>query len=400
MIKIGVMGNSYEKLNDLEQKVLNKYSTENIIQRREYPGAYFWRGENEWEKFCKSNFVLDDVPINLRGMISLIKSNKERIYVIGNDETKDIFSLVKRQFESYLKQEGKSIEFVHEGTGSFPLHNTLIKARNAIGKDSQIFFLSGDTPLFDVNSYKFEDVEDYDVVIDVNSRENINGRFLEKYPELGVYPRYYPVVIQNNGKEHFSKESNGYILTLNDKTISTSQKFYGMRKGGILEIGSYVAKNILKEDISNDASKLIKQYVNGEGWKVNSELITRLANNLEKLNVLAIPNHNSPGNLEDIDSHIDYAFLRAAFENDPTIYKYHEDVEEFKEEHMKTLSEINSFFKKDKFAQYFNKFFDRLNIESPITNKGEFKLEILDKYNISEERLKDHNTLHKEYLER
>jgi hypothetical protein len=408
MPNIAVIGNSYDKVKNLEQEVITAYQKEIIQKKREFPGRYFWRGTGKHRNLLKFNFLLNDVPLNSYGIISTLKSdNISEVYVVGNKATKATVNQLKRQFSTYMKSTGKKLEFVHEGIGlgGYPLHNTLHVARKAIGKNEQVFFLTGDTPNFDVDSVlSMKGIEGKDIVMNFNGKENINGRFLEKYPDVGVFPRYYHFAITHEGISHLSKESNGYILNLDDKILNTAQKFYLMRKGVGEQIKRYIKENIFK---STDTLMSIpwlgymgaKSYMTGTPIGLSSDLLSFVAKSFEDINFFAAPLHRAPGNLEDIDSDLDYMLISKALEMDKTIYKHHEDISELRE-NMKSLEKRESSFKPANFAQYMNSFFDSINAPKIIDNTGKVKTdEIFTLYpQITEERLQDHNRLHQEYL--
>lgn len=408
MPKIAVIGNSYDKLNNLESEVVDAYHKEIHQKKREFPGRYFWRGRGKYKNFLKFNFLLEGVPLNSYGIISTLKSDKiEQVYVVGNNATKATIKQLKAQFNTYLKDTGKRLEFVHEGLGigGFPLHNTLHVARKAIGKNGQVFFLTGDTPLFDVDSIvNMQGIEGKDIVMNFNGKENINGKFLEKYPDVGVFPRYYHFAITHEGISHLSKESNGYILNLDDKILNTAQKFYLMRKGVGEQIKRYVKENIFKSTNTMLSIPLLgyvsaKSYITGTPIGLSSDLLSFVAKSFEDIDFFAAPLHTSPGNLEDIDSDLDYMFISKALELDKTIYKHHEDISELRE-NMKSLENLEAAFKPANFAKYMNSFFDGINAPRIIDNTGKVKTdEIYSLYpQLTQERINDHNLLHKDYL--
>lgn len=394
-----LLGCSYNVRKDLINQVITKRQKE-ISKNRKFFGDYFWRGEGKYSEFMKYNFLLNGVPIFVYGAISAIKSPEIKdVVIVGNSKTGEFTKVLQEQFKSYLKQNDKNLVFVHEGENNgYPLENTLKKGQKILG-NKQSMFLTGDTPLVDVDETitSLPIKEEDDIIINLNGFNNINQEFSTKYSE-GVFPRYYHLDFKfEDGTLEPVKESNIYMLKLEDNVIRVADKFFGMRKGITTELIEYFKEDIFKRPIKEQGAVFsnapylgtqLLRYVLGFKPQIKSENAQKLARDLEGVIFNISPEHKAPGNLEDADSLQDYMFLQESFIKAPHIYPYAKEVAEFKDR-MKNSE-------KEEFVLMMNTFTRDIGYADIFDSEGNFKkgflYELFPQY--TEERNEDHIKLH------
>lgn len=388
MSNIVVFGCSYEKRKNLAHEVREKFDKES--KKRSFPSHYIWRGEGVWKDNLVYNYLLDGAATFQYGVAKEIMNGyADQIIVVGDKKTQKALEKQKTQLQTEIKGLGKEVKFLYEGEGPYPLANTLKIVRDEVGEEL-VVFKTGDTPLIEASTQEdFQSKGYYDLTLDFNVKKNLNGEFLEKYGEEGVFPRYYNYMIDGE----LAKEPNDIIMTLNDKTIDLAQEVYELRKGDPLQIARFVLNYVAKPSVFNNAIELVyhisKSKLAKEKINVPSSWVERLGKNLADLRLKASLKHENKGNILDIDSVEDYGFANLALLVDPTIYSEHELIKEFKEDFMPKLASQEMFFDKKVQGAYINNFCDLVGVKSPIDKNGDLNPQTVLSYGFSEQRIKD-----------
>jgi len=260
-----IIGASYDDSGSIEEVI--KQIDKEARNEREKSGIsnhYFKRsgqipdkskGEIQFDKAF--NFMLAGAPIISYVLESARNSKLEEICVVGN-------ALTKKIFDHYIEftnanKEYERFKFIDEGD-NLSFENTLKKGKERLNADDneKVAFIAGDIPLIKSIDKLISDPdnETYDMVFDLNCRENIYGTDTLFDENKCPYNRRWHLPILNDKNSFLStviktffskgktskvnriknntvswvKEPNFSVWKLNDKTFTVANTLFKSRK--------------------------------------------------------------------------------------------------------------------------------------------------------------------------
>ncbi|MEA3430516.1 MAG: hypothetical protein U9R08_04550 [Nanoarchaeota archaeon] len=400
--KLGI-GASYNDSGPLE-KVLKEINAK-AHEERTKSGItnHYFKRTREDPRTSKFNYSLYDIPIVVYTLMNALASDANHIAIVGDQLT----GKITKHFAKFFETDYSKFTFVNEGT-DWSLENTFRGLKEGLkAKPSEsIAQISGDTPVYlDLNEMlRDPDAKDFDLVFDLNCRENIYK--INFTDNKGPYNRRWHLpIFQNHGwKAIWVKEPNGGIWKFNDNTFNKINTLFDGRK-------SYGTQN--KKGKLKGRAKLINEFFlkNGKWWKTLATAPRALAylglrkftpfnvplfdfNRMSKIASYALEapvlikgKHSEWGRLADIDSAEDLAFFEALMHSaeDPSqIYPYFNEIKRFTE-YLKTQPDMQNEELIQDFHTYMNEWFEQFPLlkgKQLYDDKGTYIGPKLDKTNV------------------
>ncbi|MGV7220869.1 MAG: hypothetical protein ACQ9MH_05035 [Nitrospinales bacterium] len=180
-------------------------------------------------------FPLHGIPIMCYALGNLLSSSLKEIVVVGSDEVRKVLG----EFLEIVGSNGKKVHFAQEDSKNLSMTNTMILGREKLQPDADelILFQPGDLPfMYDIeNVIQDEDTRNHNLILWINSRENMFPRYQEEPDSEFVRRNYhYRALEGKNGslRVHEVKEPNVYPINLAAIETDIIENLHSSRKDG------------------------------------------------------------------------------------------------------------------------------------------------------------------------